>query len=151
MYDNNENKYLRKLGVFHCRITKVGTKPAKGKFEEKFSITFESAGQLIDQDYAMSKLKPTDTSRGGEWARKQLKEIMAICGVSKPSELVGKEIAVLVAPGFWEGKGPYWNPKSFYDVKWLLGDKAQLDAALNGMDDLFGEAKTPDPIDKLPF
>jgi hypothetical protein len=136
----NERKYLRKLGVFKCRITKVATKPAKGKHEEKLAITFESQdGSLIDQDFKLSSLKPGDESPGGKWAKKTLKSIMTLAAVAKPSELVGKEMAVLVEPSFWEDKGPFWNPRNFYDVKYLLGEEALLAASLDGMTDLLGD------------
>lgn len=144
---NYENNYLRCLGVFKCKIKKVAPKPAKGKKGDRLSITLESEdGRLVDQDYETSKLKPTDDSKGGVWAKKQLREILEICGVKKPSELVGKEIAVLVAPSIWEGK-VFWNPRSFYDVKYLLGEAGQLDQVLSSMDDLLNQ----DSSDSISF
>lgn len=138
---NNVN-YLRQLGAFSVTIKQVEKKDAKnfkGKdYPAKLAVVFEDdQGRLIDGNY---RLPASEYA----WDEKQLKELRRVCGVEKVSELKGKKLVILVAPNFWEGK-VFWKVIGAYEAKYLLGEDAALDAALDDV------PRAKDPVDELDF
>lgn len=147
----DDKKYLRQLGAFEVTIKDVFQKEPstfKGKsYPAKIVVVFEDKkGRLIDGNYKL----PLSENK---WDEKKLKTLMEVFKATKMSELKGKELAILVAPRFWEGK-IFWSVEGTFDKSYLLGEEAKLDAALGDMDDLFSGVKTTkasDDLDEIPF
>lgn len=134
---------LRQLGVWEVKINNVSKKEVssfKGKeYPASYVITLEdSRGRMIDDKF---KLPLTDEKN--KYDKKRLEGLMKLLGVKTISELKGKTVAALVEPFEWETK-VLWNPKKYFDVKYLLDPSASLG------EDLFAPDATGS-LDEIPF
>ncbi len=133
-----EKKYLRRLGVFPVTIKEVKKSEYKGQESAVFVLEHED-GSLIDLKF---KLPLTAQHK---FVQGQFQNLLKVCGVTKPTECKGKQIAAYVAPSEWKGK-MFWNVKDVFDVKWM-DDHGSPDA---GLDD-FGMGGSSGGTDEIPF
>lgn len=145
---NDTKKPIHQLGAYKCTIVDVQKKEAnsyKGKnYPPKLAVTFQSEdGRFIDGNF---KLPLTDPNH--KWDARLFTELCAACGaeVSKPSSLKGKSLAVVVMPYVMDNGKTIWNPKGFFDPKFLLSPSEDLDSALGNIDGLL-----KDPADDINF
>lgn len=147
----DNKKTLRTLGAWPVTIRDVIVKEPssfRGKqYPAKVVIVFESEdGRFIDMNCKFPLAE-------NKWDERKLNKLKGVCKVAKTSELKGKTCVVIVTPREWEGK-VFWDVENAYDPKYLKGEADLLDAALDGVDDLFAGAKVTnakDPIDEIDF
>lgn len=134
-------QYLRRLGVFHCEITNQGKRFSKQGVEQ-FFVTFAEikSGDSIDAVFKLQGGKPIN-----DFQKKEIERIKQAAGVQKAADLVGKQVAVFVAPHEWQGK-LMWNAKGYYDIKYYFGEDATA-----SIDEDFGESAPAAPADDFNF